>query len=263
MKRMPENEDERLEALYSLRILDTPPDARFERICLLARSLLDTPIAAISLVDADRVWFKAIHGLVADQVPRALSFCRDSVFSDDLIVVPDTHADERYATNPFVVGEPFIRFYAGAPLALAPGLRVGAACIIDREPHEPTGNELYLLRQLAALTVDELRLHAIERRTRSEQDSTETTGAQVRAGRGLVNWSVRELAAASGVSPMTIKRMEAQDGPLLARDRHIRAVRRSLEEAGVRFIGSPDGQPGVCPRPASHGADRRSDPEGA
>jgi PAS domain-containing protein len=150
------NEETRLEALRALDVLDTPPEAEFDAIAVGARHLFGCKFAFVSLIDADRQWFKAACGLQASETPREVSFCTHAVAANDLLVIPDTRKDMRFANNPHVVGSPFIRFYAGVPLrAVAPGggaaLPIGTLCVVDDQPHEPTRDKLDMLVGLAGV----------------------------------------------------------------------------------------------------------------
>ncbi|WP_126975374.1 GAF domain-containing protein [Frigidibacter oleivorans] len=147
----------RFEALDAVGILDSPPEAEFDDIALLARALCDTPVALVSLVHRDRQWFKARIGFDPSETPISHSICRHAVARGELLVVPDAVTDPRTAQNPLVTGAPGIRFYAGAPLTLPDGVTVGTVCVIDTEPR-PEGltrrqrdGLLALARQTVAL----------------------------------------------------------------------------------------------------------------
>ena len=129
-------ERERLTELRRYDILDSPPEQQFNRIASLARVLFDTPIAAITLVDHDRQWFKASIGLDTQQTSREDSFCNRAMENDGVFVVPDAQADLRFSNNPLVTGGPHIRFYAGAALRSSSGASLGAVCVISDTPRE-------------------------------------------------------------------------------------------------------------------------------
>jgi diguanylate cyclase (GGDEF)-like protein len=146
----------RLAALHALEILDTPPEERFDRITRLARRIFDVPIALVSLVDADRQWFKSADGFVCEQTPRSTSFCGHTILEPELLVVPDALQDERFRDNPMVTGEPRVRFYVGCPLTIPGGLNLGALCLMDHQPRMFGDEDRENLRDLARLVVREL-----------------------------------------------------------------------------------------------------------
>ncbi len=153
---IPADESQRLKILRDMRLLDTPPEERFDRVTRLARQVFSTPIALVSLVDADRQWFKSRQGLDAAETPRDVSFCGHAILDDKTMVVNDALTDERFADNPLVCGNPNIRFYAGYPLAGPDGSRVGTLCIIDDKPKNMTKEQLSLLRELGRMVEEEL-----------------------------------------------------------------------------------------------------------
>lgn len=153
---LPPDESVRLSTLYALSILDTPPEARFDRITRFAMRLFDVPIALITLVDAERQWFKSCQGLDVSETPRGISFCGHAILADHALVVSDALLDERFADNPLVTGEPHIRFYAGFPISASNGSRLGTFCIIDRRPRHLDQEQLDTLRDMAVWTQHEL-----------------------------------------------------------------------------------------------------------
>ena len=130
----PDDEDARQCTLQRLRLLDTPSEARFDRITAFLAQEFNMPMALISLVDDDRQWFKSRTGMTQQQTSRRISFCAHAVFSGQPLVVPDALLDERFADNPLVTGQPFIRFYAGAPLITQSGQVLGTLCMLDTQP---------------------------------------------------------------------------------------------------------------------------------
>jgi PAS domain S-box-containing protein len=153
---IPANEIARLQVLRDLNILDTPAEERFDRLTRIAQHILQVPIALVSLVDAQRQWFKSRQGLDTQETHRDISFCGHAILGSDVFVVADAAADPRFADNPLVLEAPSIRFYAGAPLTLSSGERVGTLCAIDRQPHQVTSAQLAALQDLAACVVEEL-----------------------------------------------------------------------------------------------------------
>lgn len=164
------DETARLRALEELRILDTPQEERFDRVTRLCRRLFDVPMAAVTLVADDRQWFKSRQGFDADETPREFSFCSIAIEDDDLMVVEDATEDERFAENPYVTGDPRVRFYAGQPLKGPSGQRVGALCIMDRRTRTLTASEAALLTDLALWVEKEMAIdEEMERAARIQQ----------------------------------------------------------------------------------------------
>lgn len=153
---IPANEQLRLDTLRALNILDTSAEERFDRLTRLARRLFGVPIALVSLVDANRQWFKSCIGLSSTESPREVSFCGHAILDDGILLVPDALLDERFHDNPLVVDEPGIRFYAGCPLSVANGSKLGTLCLIDVQPREFGEEDRALLRDLARMAEQEL-----------------------------------------------------------------------------------------------------------
>ncbi len=177
---IPADEFRRLESLRSLKLLDTPPEERFDRVTRLARRVFGVPIALVSLVDSDRQWFKSNQGLDASETPRDVSFCGHAIVGDRIMVVNDATGDERFCDNPLVCGDPNIRFYAGYPLNAPDGAKIGTLCLIDSEPREMSQDDLRLLRELGRMIEEELLLA-----TMTTTDGT--TGLSNRLGFSLVS----------------------------------------------------------------------------
>jgi len=152
----PQEEQARLETLRSLGILDTPPEERFDRLTRMAKRLLGVPIALVSLVDENRQWFKSCFGLNVSETSRDISFCGHAILGNDLFIIPDTIMDERFADNPLVLNDPYIRFYAGCPLRAPNGQKLGTLCIIDRQPRNFEKEDLEALKDLASMAEREL-----------------------------------------------------------------------------------------------------------
>lgn len=148
----------RLEALEAQKITDTAEDEHFNRIVRLACATMETPIATISFVDGERQWFKARQGLDVCETARDVSFCTHAIEGEDVMVVEDATCDPRFADNPLVACDNGIRFYAGAPLHTREGFNLGTLCVIDHIPRKVTQRDVSLLRDMAALVVDEMEL---------------------------------------------------------------------------------------------------------
>ena len=154
---LPPNEAQRIESLHALGILDTEPEERFDRHTRIAAALFEVPIALVTLIDSNRQWYKSRVGSDVSETSRDAAFCAHAILRDELLVVPDALADDRFADNPFVTGSPHMRFYAGVPLALADGSLAGTLCISDRRPRNLDAAQRSLLQDLGKLVERELR----------------------------------------------------------------------------------------------------------
>ena len=149
----------RLQALHEHAVLDTPPEVGFDELTQLAALWLKAPIVLVSLVDSERLWFKSRVGLEARETPRSLSFCSTAIERpQEMLIVPDAQLDPRFRDSPLVTGEPGIRFYAGAPLAMPDGQVLGTLCVLDRQPREFGLQERETLALLARQVVAQLDL---------------------------------------------------------------------------------------------------------
>jgi PAS domain S-box-containing protein len=160
------DEQRRLRQLQALRVLDTDPEPLFDTLTGLASAICGTPIALVSLIDADRQWFKANVGLPGvQQTPRDVAFCDHAIRQDGLFEVGDATLDARFADNPLVTGGPEVRFYAGVPLVLRSGDRIGTLCVIDRTARQLTAEQASQLQQLARSVTEalEMRRDLVER----------------------------------------------------------------------------------------------------
>ncbi|MGI5170635.1 PP2C family protein-serine/threonine phosphatase [Spirillospora sp. CA-253888] len=172
------DESRRLAAVRRYQVLDTPPDGALDKIASLAARVFDAPMATVSIVDGDRVWFKAAHGLRGiEQTGREPGLCASAILQDEPYVVADARADPRAAAHPFVRGDLGVRFYAAAAITTADGYALGTVDVLDTRPRRPTADQLQALRELAALVMDELetrlsalRVVAAERRRRADAE---------------------------------------------------------------------------------------------
>lgn len=173
---IPANEADRLAALHSLHILDTAPEPAYDDLVRLASSICGTPISLVSLIDADRQWFKATAGIEATQTTRDVAFCAHAILHQDVFVVPDAHEDDRFRDNPLVTQAPHVRFYAGMPLTTPEGHNLGTLCVIDHQPRTMKEEQRIALRVLGRQVVAQLLLRRqvtqleglIAERTRTE-----------------------------------------------------------------------------------------------
>ncbi len=167
--KLPPDEAERLAELHLLQVLDTSPEARFDRITELVQRLFQVPIVFVSLIAAERQWFKSRQGCDAPETSREISFCGHAILHKEIFLVPNALEDERFRDNPLVVGEPFIRFYAGFPLSGPSGMRIGTLCIIDQIPRELDQHQLLNLRDIGHWVETELAARLVEESARRMQ----------------------------------------------------------------------------------------------
>ena len=173
---LPPRETERVRLLHAYAVLDTPAEAAFDELAALAAQICGTPISLVSFVDEDRQWFKAHHGLAATETPRAVAFCAHALDRpDELLIVPDATRDPRFLDNPFVKGDPGIRFYAGVPLTAPSGDALGTLCVIDRKPRQLTSDQQNALRVLARQVMAQLELRRILQETTLNQTRLENS----------------------------------------------------------------------------------------
>jgi len=158
---VPENEAERLSDLESLKILDTLPEERYDRITRLATEFFQTPIAYVAFIDSDRQWFKSRQGLCQTETGRTDSFCQYTIHRNEPFIIPDTHLHPLGLNHPLVVGDPFVRFYAGVPLTGPRGKKIGTFCLVDTKPRLFTEEQVAQLAAFAALVEREINLGQI------------------------------------------------------------------------------------------------------
>ena len=152
----PQDTSIRLDALRALSLFNADPDERFDRLTRLAKRVFNVPVAKVTLVAPEMVYTVSCTAAQEGPIPREHSFCSQAIHSDDILVVPDTLEDRRFADNPFVVGDRGIRFYAGCPLLVMNGCRLGTLCLLDESPRRMTQEDLILLKDLAATVEHEL-----------------------------------------------------------------------------------------------------------
>ena len=156
-------EAERIKALKKYDILDTPPDGSFDQFSRLAAKLLEVPIALITLVDTDRIWFKSRYGLDTPQIGRDPGLCASAIFSDEIYLVEDALTDLRTLANPLVAGVFGLRFYAAVPLKVKEGYNLGTFCVIDKKPRQFTALQKEILQDLGNMVIDQIELRLAAR----------------------------------------------------------------------------------------------------
>lgn len=188
--RFPPDEERRLAALRALEILDTAPDAALDAVTAAAAAVCGVPISLISLVDEHRQWFKSNIGLAGvTETPRALAFCAHAILDDGMLEVENAMQDARFADNPLVAGAPHIPTYAGVPLVLSGGSRIGTLCMIDRQPMKLDDRQRQIVTQLARAAshaLEQWRTSRIqneaEQRLRESEEFLERTGQLAQVG---------------------------------------------------------------------------------
>lgn len=182
------NEETRQRALDALKVLDTPPDERVDRITRLAQQMFDVPMVSVNLLDRDRQWRKSEVGMGVQEVPRADAFCEATIQQFGALIIEDTAKEERWASNPFVVGDPRLRFYAGHPIAAPGGEHVGTLCLLDTKPRTLDEGERRLLQDLATWVQAELAQQqeldhaAVVQRALNPRDLPQPAGFTITAG---------------------------------------------------------------------------------
>jgi PAS domain S-box-containing protein len=208
---VPENEAERLQVLHSFANLDETPEQEFDDAAALAAEVCRTPMALVSIVDAERQWFKARIGIEQSEMPRCYSFCTHALLGCRELVVPDAHADARFADNPFVRHSPHIRFYAGVPLTTREGTTLGVLCVLDREPRELAHGQLDALHALARQVMAQLELkRGAAQLARGELAHADSEGTRQQLSRLLVEQSGDGIVVVDEQGVLQVFNPEAQ-----------------------------------------------------
>jgi two-component sensor histidine kinase len=166
------NEPHRMAAVKRYEILDTPADGSFDRVTAIAARRFGVPIAIVSIVDHDRIWFKSHHGLAVEQIDRAPGLCASAILQNEPYILPDAKMDVRSLANPLVAGEFGLRFYAGVPLTTSDGFNLGTLCVIDKEPRPITQDQIEDLKDLASLVMDQLEFRLSALRALAKADKS-------------------------------------------------------------------------------------------
>jgi PAS domain S-box-containing protein len=246
---IPENEDERIKAVHRYDILDSGAEGDFDDFTHIASKICGTPMATISLIDTAREWFKSKVGIEGSELPRELTFCGHAVLTNEIFEVQDALEDERFRDNPFVLGDPKVRFYAGAPLISPDGLNLGTLCVFDRAPRSLTPEQRDLLMVLSRQVVNLFELRLAGRRIRWMNENLEY----------LVKRRTRELHESERFALAAFDALSSQIVVLDEQGRVLRtnrAWREFAEQCGTTAGGVAEGADylGICDRAAEQGS---------
>jgi signal transduction histidine kinase len=192
---VPANESQRLETLQRFEILDTGAEAEFDDFTRLAARICGTPVAQITFVDKDRLWYKSNFGVDIQEVPREIGFCAHTILGADIFEVPDTSTDDRFLDNPLVTARPGVRFYAGAPLVAPDGTGIGSLCVLDVAPKALSDHQRDALEALSRQVVRQLELRIAVKRERIVNEQLSQAAAQLREVNGTLEMLVAERSA--------------------------------------------------------------------
>lgn len=231
---LPPDESGRLAALEEASILDTMPEKAFDDIVAIASLVCGAPMAVIGLIDRDRQWYKAKVGVDSDQVARDLSFCVHTILQDDVLEVNDARKDPRFRDNPFVVTDPGIRFYAGAPLRTPEGHALGTLCVYANEPQLLTPAQRDALDALAVMASERIQMRRLLTRGTRTDDADEAEDGPLPAADSFTNAVAHELA-----TPLTSAMLQVRGLRMLIESGSAEQRRRSLDilERNVHRLG--------------------------
>jgi len=217
----PIDETSRIKKLLSYQILDTETETAYNDAVRIAAHICDTPIALVSLVDVSRQWFKAAIGLDAAETHRDLAFCAYAILQTQVMVVPDALADKRFANNPLVLGDPFIRFYAGAPLVTSEGYALGTLCVIDTEPKQLNEAQIRALESLSRQVVNQMETRLLLEKAQQETAARKRAETTLMAMNGQLEQRVRDRTRS-----------------LAANNKQLQDVLQNLQQAQAQLIHS-------------------------
>lgn len=235
---IPQDDEQRLAALHSLGLLDTPPEQRFNRITRTAARLFNVPIATVTLVDQNRQWFKSRFGLFVTETPRNISFCGHAILGDDLLVIENALEDERFRDNPLVTGAPHIRFYAGKPLATPSGVKLGTLCLIGREPRAFSEEDRLTLEDMAGWAEREINLSLEFARMRGHLVAVMeqiVRGVMLLTSDGRVSWANASMEKLLGYDSAALNGLPLEK---VMADNSVHAITNAPAAAGMESTAS-------------------------
>lgn len=231
---LPVNEQARLAALRNYDILDTKQEVAFNNMVYLASYICQTPIAAISLVDEQRQWFKAITGIAAAETPREIAFCSHAILQDEVMIVPDATQDARFSDNPLVASGPEIRFYAGVPLITSEGYHLGTLCVIDQIPRVLNAAQLDAIKVLADNVMAHLELRLSHKHIRKYADDLQLAATIFEASSEAMivtdadNRIITVNPAFTTLTGYTLKEVTGKNPSLLKSDKQTKAFYQEM-----------------------------------
>ena len=214
----PDDEDERIQKLLKYRILDTDAEELYDDLTAIAAHICGTQTAIISFVDVTKQWFKSRIGIEATEHPREVSFCAHAILQSEVMVVPDARKDERFAHNPLVTEEPYIRFYAGAPLVSPEGHAVGTICVLDREPQSLSTQQISMLEAIARQVVSQLEMRLMVQKIQQEKAEKEKMSAELQQANIILE-----------------KRVQARTEAIRYKNRHLERTLEELKRAQAKL----------------------------
>ena len=201
---VPDDEDDRLEAVRILGIMDTVPEQSLDDLTLLAASVCATPVSFVSLIDRDRQWFKSHHGIALEQTGRDVAFCAHAILAPQQVMeIPDAAADSRFTDNPLFLGDPRFRFYAGVPLVTEAAYALGTLCVLDNKPRRLEPRQRAAVQALARQATAQLKMRSMHRALRYALESTRTYQVELEEYLSRLRGLNMQLHAQAITDPLT------------------------------------------------------------
>lgn len=253
---MADREEVRLRSVELVGPFPARPDENLNRIARLAHQALGGIAAFVTVVDDEAVWIVGKWGANLERLPKEHAFCWQCVQSKRVLIVEDARQDPVFKLQGIVQNDPRVVFYAGAPISVVDDIHVGTLCIVDDKPRAASSVDTDVLIRLARCAGDELWMSAFgskpektaaeAERAKMDHEPITLNSAQIRAARGLLDWTISDLAQHAGVSPTTVKRLEAKAGTFHLMSRAVLSIRDVFMQHGVAFPSSVPGQVAVA-----------------